>query len=78
MAQIGITSKENPFDFFNDYNAWSNWESSHASYPMEWVARIESDYEVKFPDDEELNYERAIDDVVRLDPFQRYIKVTKE
>lgn len=78
MAQCGITTKDNPFDFFKDFDAWYQFDESHGYHTMEWLARIVPQSEGLFPEDDEEAYEKGIDDIIRLDPFKRYIKVFKE
>ncbi|MBO7450453.1 MAG: hypothetical protein J6U54_08785 [Clostridiales bacterium] len=80
-----LSTKDNPFNPFTDYDDWRNYDVSPrwipevgmkvATYCREYQAReaITSDD----LSDEENNriISDAIDDIIRLDPFHIYIKV---
>lgn len=87
--QAGLKAQDNPFDFFDNWEAWNQCELHYGFDPMSWIARIVPSIEelkdiFEYGDDEKLlldeyerRWEEGIDTLVRLDPFQRYKKIYK-
>lgn len=70
-----ITTFDNPYDPFTQFSEWDTYDRSKGYNSSEYLARI-----VKISDqmtDEENNkeIERAIDEIIKYDPFNIYKKV---
>ena len=76
--KVNITTIDNPFDPFDDFNSWFMFDVENGYYTSSKLGRL-----THFTDDmtelEELEEtERAIDELVRIDPLDIYIKLTRE
>lgn len=76
--KVNITTIDNPFDPFDDFNSWFMFDVEKGYYTSSKLGRL-----THFTDDmtelEELEEtERAIDELVRIDPLDIYIKLTRE
>ena len=76
MARVRLTTFDNPYNPFTNYAEWHMYDCMNLGYgSAEYLSRIAhtseqlSDYE----NDEEI--ERAIDEIVVLDPFGIYRKI---
>ena len=75
MARTALTTIDNPFNPFTEYEKWFGFEVEHGYNTAAYVARVAhtSDLMSDYEEDEEI--EKAIDDAIRLDPFGIYKKV---
>ena len=72
-----LTTNDNPFDPFEQFDSWRMFDIEKGYYTSEFIARL-----VNFSDDmteKEMDeeYERAIDEVIKRDFLNIYIKVKK-
>lgn len=80
-----LSTKDNPFNPFTDYDDWRNYDASPRYIPEVGmkVATFCREYQAReaLTSDDLSNEENnriisdAIDDIIRLDPFHIYIKV---
>lgn len=76
--EVMITTIDNPFDPFDNIEAWRMFDIEKQHFTCERLARIArlspemSDFE------REQEIERAIDEIVKYDPEDKFIKVTKQ
>lgn len=73
-----LTTFDNPYDPFDQFTLWLMFDKEKGYDTCEYLARI-----VQLSDDlteKEVNEEteRAIDEIIKYDPFNIYKKVTKE
>lgn len=70
-----LTTIDNPFNPFEDFDSWFQFDIEKGYYSCDYLARIAktsdqlSDYEY------DLEIERAIDEIIELNPLQIYKKV---
>lgn len=76
-TSCGITTKDNPFNPLDDYDQWLAYDISHGYYTSQWLANLAKTSDQLPEEDNQLEIERAIDEIVSVDP-EFYIKVTKE
>ena len=69
-----LTTFDNPYDPFDQFDQWFMFDNDHGYGSCQYLARIArtSDTLSEKENDEEV--ERAIDEIVRLDPFNIYMK----
>lgn len=79
MKRVNITTIDNPFDPFDDFNSWFMFDTVEKGYyTSSKVARLThlTDDMTELEELEEV--ERAIDRLIEIDPLDIYIKVTRE
>ena len=78
MNEVMITTIDNPFDYFTQFTQWLLFDKEKGYNTCEYLARIAqtSDDMSQAEIDEEI--ERAIDEIITLNPLGIYIKVTKK
>lgn len=73
-----LTTFDNPYDPFDQFTLWLMFDKEKGYNTCEYLARIvqlSDDLSEKEVDEET---ERAIDEIIKYDPFNIYKKVTKE
>lgn len=78
ISQHKLTTIDNPFDVFDEYEKWLAYDQNVGHFTNELLGRV-----VYFSDDlsevdQNLAVEQAIDEIVELDPFLKYKKVSRE
>lgn len=73
-----LTTIDNPFNPFDEFTLWRQFDEEQGYYSCGYLARIAkiSDDMSQKEEDEEI--ERAIDEIVTLNPLGIYKKVTRE
>lgn len=76
MAKYAITTIDNPYDPFNQFDSWYMFDLDHGYNSCSYLDRIAktSDSLSDKENDEEI--ERAIDEIIKFDPFNIYKKVS--
>ena len=69
-----LTTIDNPYNPFDEFDQWFMFDNDRGDGSCQYLARIArtSDALSEKENDEEV--ERAIDEIVRLDPFNIYMK----
>lgn len=75
---IALTTFDNPFDPIDQFNDWWRFDTDHGYNTCQYLARIAKPTDQFSDKENEIEIERAIDEIVRLDPFGIYKKVVKE
>ncbi len=75
--EIRITTKDNPFDPFDEFDNWLRFDEDKGYNTLSYVARLValSDNLTEQENDEDID--QAIEDIVRFDPMQIYVKVER-
>lgn len=76
--QVCITTIDNPFDPFDDYNSWFMFDVEKGYYTSSKIGRLVKTTEDMTEKEENEAIERAIDRLIQIDPLDIYIKVTRE
>lgn len=78
MIESMLTTVDNPFDPFLDYDSWYQWDSQSGYHTPEFLARIAKvSVETSDPDQAQA-IEDAIDECVKENITGMYRKVTRE
>lgn len=78
MPEVWITTDDNPFDFFTQFDDWYQFDESKGYHTCSYIARIAkvsndlSDY------DNENEIARAIDEILSFNLTGNYKKITKK
>lgn len=76
--EVMITTVDNPFDPFDDFDNWFQFDTEKGYYTSSRLCRIAS-FEDDMTEKEQFEeLERAIDRLIEIDPLNIYKKVTKE
>lgn len=76
--QICITTIDNPFDPFDDYNSWFMFDVEKGYYSSSKIARLVKTTNDMTEKEEIEAIERAIDRLIEIDPLDIYVKVVRE
>lgn len=78
MANCALTTIDNPFNPFEQFTSWLLFDSEKGYNSCAYLDRIAktSDSLTDAENDQEI--ERAIDEIVKYDPLNIYVKVKKE
>lgn len=76
--QIHITTIDNPFDPFKDFNDWFQFDIEKGYYSCSKIARIAENIENAEEKQEDELLEEAIDRLIEIDPLDLYRKLVKE
>lgn len=77
MNECRLSTIDNPFNPFDDFNSWFLYDIEKGYQSCEYLAKIArlSDDMTEKEENEEI--ERAIDEIVELNPLGIYMKVTR-
>jgi hypothetical protein len=77
MSQSMLTTTDNPFDPFTDFDNWFAFDESKGYHTCAYLARITITSDELSPADEELAIEYAIDEIIKINVLGIYKKVIK-
>ena len=76
--QYALTTVDNPYDPFTDFDHWILFDNDHGYNCCGKVARVARTCDAFTERENDLEVERAIDEIVRLDFLNLYKKVGRE
>lgn len=71
-----LTTVDNPYDPFAQFNEWYAFDESHGYCSSEYLARILKTSQLLGQEDQDRLTEAVIDEIVRINPLGIYKKVT--
>lgn len=77
MIESWITTKDNPFDFFTQFDDWYQFDESKGYHTCSYVARIAKTSNELSDLDNEIEIARAIDEILQLNLTGNYEKIIK-
>lgn len=77
-TKVMITTIDNPFDPFDNYDEWRRYDEEKGYYTSSYLARITNITEDMSLKEEDEEIERAIDEIIALNPLGIYKKIKKE
>ena len=78
MKRSMLTTVDNPYSPFDDFEAWYSWDVSSGYHTTAFLARIAMGSDQLSDSDVALATDQAIDEIVRENVSGVYRKVTKE
>ena len=75
--RVNITTVDNPFDPFDDFDHWFQFDTEKGYYTSSKLARLTNLRNDMSEAEEAEEIERAIDRLIEIDPFDMYIKVIR-
>jgi len=73
-----LTTVDNPYDPFTQFDAWYQWDTAHGYHTSSFLARIVQTSDELSEVDQSLAIDRAIDEIVKENVRGVYRKVSKE
>lgn len=77
-TMFALSTIDNPFNPFDDFNEWLMFDMSNGYNCCEYLARIINETDEMSEFEKIIETERAIDEIIELNPNPIYIKVSKE
>lgn len=78
MKESMLTTTDNPFDPFTQFESWQAFDEAKGYYTCAYLARIARTSEELSEEEENAAIESAIDEIVSMNVLGIYKKVTKE
>ena len=75
MSACMLSTVDNPWDPFEDFDRWYLWDMDHGYSSCCYLMRIARVSGELTREENEAEIERAVDEIVRFDPINVYIKV---
>ena len=75
--QTMISTKDNPYDYFNDFTSWYMFDMDHGYDTCGYLARIAKTSDSMSTKEYYDEIERAVDEIIKYDFRDLYIKVIK-
>ena len=75
MAKCALTTTDNPYDPFTQFDAWFRFDEDKGYHSCAYLARIARTSDQLSAVENEQEIERAIDDIVKYNPLGIYKKV---
>ena len=76
MAESMLTTVDNPFSPFTQFDEWRTFDEAHGYYSLEYLARIVTTSPDLSQADQSLAIEQGIDEIVRENPIGLYRRVS--
>lgn len=73
-----ITTIDNPYDPFDNFTSWLSYDKEKGYNTCEYLARIAKTSDQLSDEENEKENERAIDEIISVNPLNIYRKVVKE
>ena len=78
MKEFRLTTVDNPFDPFTQFDQWFQFDVQKGYNSCAYLARISRTSEELTEKENNQQIEKAINDIIVLDPFNIYKKVSRE
>ena len=78
MADCALTTIDNPYSPFTQFNEWNMFDVEKGYNSCSYLARLAKTSDQFSDEENEEEIERAIDNIVKYDPFNIYKKVFAE
>jgi hypothetical protein len=78
MIQTMLTTTDNPYDPFDDYDSWYNYDKQMGYHSPSYLARMVVSSNELSDLDQHLAIEMAIDEIIELNVLGIYKKVSRD
>ena len=76
MSKCALTTKDNPFDPFNQFDSWYQYDMDMGYGTCSYLARIARTSDQLTEEENDREIERAINEIIKYDFMNMYQKVT--
>ena len=70
-----LTTIDNPFNPYENFDSWFMYDSDHGYNTCSYLSRIAYTSDQLSEAENDAEIERAIDEIIKFDPFNRYKKI---
>lgn len=78
MKQYALTTVDNPYNPFDDFRKWWLFDVTHGYNTCDYLARVAPYDDHMVPEQELTATKEAIDEIIALDPFNIYVRVSRD
>ena len=78
MKRVNITTKDNPFNPFDNFVEWFLYDTEKGYFTSSKIARLTKQKEYMTEEEESKALEEAIDRLIEIDPLDIYIKLERD
>lgn len=75
--QCALTTRDNPYDPFEQFVPWFMYDVEKGYNSCDYLARIANTSDLLSDEENDIEVERAIDEIIRIDPMNIYQKIKK-
>lgn len=76
MGAVMLSTLDNPYNPFTEWDKWFDFDNTRGYQSCGYLARIAHTSDALTDEENESEIERAIDEIIKYDPFNIYCKVT--
>lgn len=77
MTRYALTTFDNPYDPFDNFDEWLIFDMDKGYNSCAYLGRITKFSDTMSEEEESLEVSRAIDEIIKFDPFKLYKKIEK-
>lgn len=78
MRQVMLSTVDNPFDPFTEFSSWDTWDRQAGYCCTAFLARVVRTSDELPEGDQLLAVERGIDEIVKYDELEVFIKLERD
>lgn len=78
MIISALTTKDNPYSYFNEQDEWEAYENYTGNRATKMVGRFAHTSDNLSVEENQAEIDRAIDEIIKYDPQKIFLKETKE
>lgn len=78
MAEHMLTTDDNPYNPFHDFDSWYSWDEQAGYHTTSFLARITRTSDESSDHDQDVEFERAIQEAVDINAQGNYRKITRD
>lgn len=75
--QCALTTRDNPYDPFEQFVPWFMYDVEKGYNSCDYLARLANTSDLLSDEENDIEVERAIDEIIRIDPMNIYQKIKK-
>ncbi len=75
--QCALTTRDNPYDPFEQFVPWFMFDIEKGYNSCGYLARVSNTSDLLSDEENDIEVERAIDEIIRIDPLNIYQKIKK-
>lgn len=75
MSKCALTTFDNPYNPITEFDKWFQYDEDHDYHSSGYLARIARTSNQMSDEENDMEIERAIDEIINIDPFGIYTKV---